>query len=310
LSSYLIFSHCWELDSFWPGDTHISRRRDRKLKRKAIDEIFAAIGKPFLGDIYPIFKNVPSWALHQVKIKWKSLVAIMELRLANHRKSFDENNPKDFVDHLFLEGDRISKIELLSLCLEQIGAGTDTTSTTVEWFCLMLCNYPQVQKKLQEELEQIIGRNRFPCISDSPNLPYFNSVIKEIMRWRTVVPLGLPRKTTEDVTVSAGYMIPKNTTIWTCFTAANFDPEIYENPKEFQAERYLKEGVPEPAVFGSGPRECLGKNLGKNEVFLLASHLVHQFHFQSTDGKKVDDTPVFGLTYQPKPFQIRLTVRS
>jgi len=50
--------------------------------------------------------------------------------------------------------------------------------------------YPEVQRKAQEEIDRVVGRDRLPTISDRPNLPYIEAVIKELLRWNPVAPLG------------------------------------------------------------------------------------------------------------------------
>jgi cytochrome P450 len=79
---------------------------------------------------------------------------------------------------------------------------------------MALVNHPEVQDKLQKEIDAVIGRDRAPHISDIPNMKYWNAVMKEVLRWRTIAPLNLPHATSEEVTVN-GYTLPKNTTIFT-----------------------------------------------------------------------------------------------
>jgi cytochrome P450 len=68
--------------------------------------------------------------------------------------------------------------------------------------------FPEVQRKAQEEIDRVIGSGRLPVVADRPNLPYINAIVKEILRWHPVAPMGLPHMTTED-DICEGYLIPK-----------------------------------------------------------------------------------------------------
>ena len=68
--------------------------------------------------------------------------------------------------------------------------------------------HPNVQRKAQAELDQVLGPNAFPSVEDRDKLPYINAIVTEALRWHTVAPLGLPHKTDQDDIVD-GYLIPK-----------------------------------------------------------------------------------------------------
>ena len=166
--------------------------------------------------------------------------------------------------------------------------------------------YPEVQKKAQEEIDSVIGPNRLPNFEDRPSLPYINAVVKESMRWHVPAPLGeffivvgvlcipfwridseaVPHMATNDDEYN-GYYIPKGTVVlgnaWSVrtslilsvvdlfflFRSILHDPELFNNPMEYQPERYLKDGLLKPdyldinsVVFGFGRRLVL-------HVFLL-----------------------------------------
>ena len=55
---------------------------------------------------------------------------------------------------------------------------------------LAMALYPDVQRKAQAEIDAVIGPNRLPDFEDRPSLPYINAVVKEVMRWHSVIPLG------------------------------------------------------------------------------------------------------------------------
>ena len=85
-------------------------------------------------------------------------------------------------------------------------AGTETTMTTLQWAFALMCEYPEVQNKVAEELDQVIGRERLPSIDDRGKMPYTEATLYEIFRFGSVVPFGVPHSTTEDVVLCKFYL--------------------------------------------------------------------------------------------------------
>jgi flavonoid 3'-monooxygenase len=79
--------------------------------------------------------------------------------------------------------------------------GTDTSSNTLEWAIAELVRHPHCAKKLQEELDEVVGRERIVTESDIPNLPYLNAVVKEALRLYPPAPLSITHVALEDTTV-------------------------------------------------------------------------------------------------------------
>ena len=119
---------------------------------------------------------------------------------------------------------------------------------------------PDVMKKAQEELDRVVGKEHLPDYSDKDNLPYIDAVVKELFRWNPPLPVGVPKRTTED-DVYREYFIPAGTTVLENIWAVFRDPGIYPDPEAFNPDRFLKNGEinplifnPEDRVFGSGRR--------------------------------------------------------
>lgn len=79
-------------------------------------------------------------------------------------------------------------------------------------FFLTMMHNPKIQQRAQDEIDQIVGRDRLPALVDRGRLPYTEAVISEVLRFHTVVPEGLPHATTEDCEFQ-GYFIPKDTVV-------------------------------------------------------------------------------------------------
>lgn len=150
---------------------------------------------------------------------------------------------------------------------------------------------PEVQERAQKELDRVTAGSRLPTFSDSASLPYIEAVVKELLRWECVVPLGLPHVTrVDDVSgrlsyrtsclihhqVYNGMFIPAGTTILPNQYGMSHDESIYPNPMLFQPERYLgenKQRDPETIAFGFGARICPGRRLAQHmsESFICAA---------------------------------------
>ncbi|GAB1517074.1 hypothetical protein RhiTH_000117 [Rhizoctonia solani] len=113
--------------------------------------------------------------------------------------------------------------------------------------------YPEVQTKAQAEVDSILCGNRFPEIEDQQSMPYVEAVIKEALRWRSVLPLGVPHAAIED-DVYKGYRIPKGAAIIANQRAMSFDERVYPNPECFDPSRFLDPSTPEAPAFGFGRR--------------------------------------------------------
>jgi cytochrome P450 len=79
-------------------------------------------------------------------------------------------------------------------------------------FFLAMILYPEVQRKAQEEIDRVVGTRRLPSFDDRGNLPYVEAIVKEVLRWHPVAPMGLPHMTTDDI-IFDGYLIPKGALI-------------------------------------------------------------------------------------------------
>ncbi|CAL1535014.1 unnamed protein product [Lymnaea stagnalis] len=205
-------------------------------------------------------------------------------------------------------------------------AGTDTTSTALTCLLLVFVHQPEVQKKMWEELQKHVGENRLATLSDRPNMPYFQAVLLELLRYTSHVPLAVPHYTTCETSV-LGLSVPKDMTVYINLWALHHDPKDWTDPWEFKPERFLDASgqllpLSDPIrrklmVFGAGRRVCLGEALAKNRLFLFAAALVQHFRFLPASDNMADDelpavdprTYEMGLVLHPKRYQLRAVTR-
>ncbi|TFK87371.1 cytochrome P450 [Polyporus arcularius HHB13444] len=197
--------------------------------------------------------------------------------------------------------------------------GAETTYSTINTIILAMVLYPQVLKKGQEEIDRVVGSNRLPDFDDRENLPYIEAIFQEVLRWRPVVPLGIPHSTMEEDTYK-GMLIPKGTMVFANAWAMAMDARVYHDPETFKPERFLPgpHGAPEQfpyASFGFGRRACPGRFLGMGSVWMAIASLSSSMNIRKAigpDGKEITPNGEYtsGLSSFPKPFPADIRPRS
>nr|BAJ95115.1 predicted protein [Hordeum vulgare subsp. vulgare] len=209
------------------------------------------------------------------------------------------------------QGINFNDTDIKALLLNLFTAGTDTTSSTVEWALAELIRHPDVLKKLQQELDDVVGNERLVTESDLPQLTFLAAVIKETFRLHPSTPLSLPRVAAEECEVD-GYRVPKGTTLLVNVWAIARDPDSWgPDALEFRPARFLSGGSHESVdvkgadyeliPFGAGRRICAGLSWGLRMVTLMTATLVHAFDWSLVDGitpQKLDMEEAYGLTLQ------------
>ncbi|KIY66978.1 cytochrome P450 [Cylindrobasidium torrendii FP15055 ss-10] len=176
----------------------------------------------------------------------------------------------------------LSKIDVSNLMFGAstlFGAGIDTTAITLHCFFLMMLLHPDVQQKVQREVEFVCGAERLPNVSDREKLPYLKAVIKEIIRIHTPAPTGLPHTNIED-DVHDGYFIPKGSMIIANIWQLAHDDTVYTDPFTFNPERFIgpnPEQDPYDYVFGFGRRVCPGQLLAEATLNLACAMVLSVF---------------------------------
>ncbi|KAI7978982.1 Flavonoid 3'-monooxygenase [Camellia lanceoleosa] len=189
-------------------------------------------------------------------------------------------------------------------------AGTDTSSSTVEWAIAELIRHPKMLAQAKQELDSVVGPNRQVTESDLAQLTFLQAIIKETFRLHPSTPLSLPRMASDSCEIN-GYFIPKGSTLLVNVWAIARDPDAWAEPLEFQPERFLPGGEKpnadvrgndfEVIPFGAGRRICAGMSLGLRMVQLLTATLVHAFDWDLADGQsaeKLNMDEAYGLTLQ------------
>ena len=253
---------------------------------------------------------------------------ILRKQLDLHRKSFQPTNIRDLTDALILEASKEESKDvndrkfptddhLEMIIHDAFTAGSETTTTSLRWAHLLLLRNPKVQEKAAEEITKVVGTERSPCLGDKEHLPYIRAVINEVLRISSVIPLGVPHKTTCETTL-AGYRIPKGTQVLFNNWAMHHDDRQWEDPYDFKPERWFDDDgklIPEREKsflpFSAGRRVCLGEVLAKTEIYLFLTRVLHKFRIEKVPGEGMPpQLSNRSVIHSPKPFRVLYTPRA
>jgi cytochrome P450 len=174
-------------------------------------------------------------------------------------------------------------------------AGGETTTTTLKWGTLYMLMHPDVQRKVQQEIDDVIGCERLPSMSDMLQMPYTQATLQEISRRATIVQTAFPHSTTEAIDF-CGFHLPEDTVIMPNLWGVHHDEKLFPDPFSFRPERFINERgqfVKHEAVipFSLGKRFCLGEPLARMELFLYFTSMLQKFTFVNPEDQVLTDDP-------------------
>ncbi|KAK4557215.1 hypothetical protein RGQ29_007114 [Quercus rubra] len=281
--------------------------------QKALGDFIHLLGLFMVSDAIP-FLGWLDLGGHEKAMKKtaKELDGILGEWLEEHKRkraSSENKGEEDFMDIMLsildgaeLEGydaDTINK----ATCLTMIAGGSDTSTVTLTWTIALLLNNHPVLKKVQDELDVQVGRERIVNESDISKLVYLQAIVKETLRLYPTARLAGPREFTENCIIG-GYHVPKGTRLITNVWKIQTDPRIWSDPLEFKPERFLTthKNVDvrgqnfELLPFGSGRRVCPGISFALQMVHLALASFLHMYDISIPSDAKVDMTETVGLT--------------
>ncbi|PIO29878.1 hypothetical protein AB205_0073110, partial [Aquarana catesbeiana] len=272
-------------------------------------------------NIIPTLLDLLPGPHHKFFENMKQMQNFIEATFTKQKKTLDVNDQRNLID-AFLVKQQEGKTEfsqyfnndnLIALVYDLFLAGMETTTTTLRWAILLMIKYPEIQKKVQNEIDSIIGTAQ-PQAEHRKKMPYTDAVIHEIQRFGDIAAEGVPRETIQDVTFR-GYLIPKGTVVLPLLHTVLKDDVYFKKPFEFYPGHFLDaEGnfkkndafIP----FSIGKRSCAGETLAKMELFLFFTSLLQNFTFQAPPGAEIDLEPAEAATHAPKVYQVCAIPRS
>ncbi|KAG6848816.1 hypothetical protein H0H93_013773 [Arthromyces matolae] len=290
-------------------------------------ENFAIVAAPFTSpvDMFPPLRYLPSWfpgaGFHSEAERWTKILMKMALTPFLHVKDKLASLEHPSFLSAFLRPDLTEgDLQHIILNASSIAAGGFSTRLSmIHAFFLLMAAHPEVQAKAQAEIEKVVGVDRFPTFDDRVHLTYVNALCKEVLRFHSVVPNGLPHLATEDG-IYEGYLIPKGSTLIDIRNMLH-DPNTYKDPFAFNPSRFItSEGHTAEKdvydfVFGFGRRACPGRVLADESLFIIVAMSLAVLDVSrgiDKDGKMVKPVfqPLSGVVSQPTPFECSIKIRN
>ncbi|XP_038655019.1 cytochrome P450 1B1-like [Scyliorhinus canicula] len=292
------------------------------------DRFGQTVGAGSLVDIMPWLQHFPN-PIRSIYRDFKQLnrdfYLFIQQKVHRHRQLFRPGRVRDMmdafilaIDHQEVTGDtglKLSPDYVESTVGDIFGASQDTLSTALHWVTLYLVSWPEVQRKVQQEVDRVVGRQCIPTIEDQPRMPYLMAFLHEALRFSSFVSLTIPHATTRD-TLLNGYHIDKGTVIFVNQWSVNHDARKWRRPELFDPERFLSEDGSfnkdlgsRVMIFSVGRRRCIGDELAKMQLFLSVSLLMHQCTFTANPSERLSLDFTYGLSLKPKTFTINVTLR-
>ncbi|XP_042503364.1 geraniol 8-hydroxylase-like [Macadamia integrifolia] len=282
--------------------------------KAVVRRIMEEAGKPNLSDYFPILRPLDLQGIKRsmtiyVGRLYKVFDEIIDQRLVSRASLPSPTRNNDLLD-ILLDQDsssEFSRHDIKSLFGDIFVAGTDTTSTTLEWAMAELLHKPESMVKAQLELQENVGDRKPMEETDVARLPYLQAVVKETLRLHPPAPLLLPHKAEAEVEI-CGFTVPKDAQVLVNVWTIERDPSIWTNPDSFVPERFLgSSGIDvrgrdfELTPFGAGRRICPGMPLALSMVHLMLAALLHSFDWKIEGGISPNDMDMadkFGITLE------------
>ncbi|KAH0939957.1 hypothetical protein HID58_007418 [Brassica napus] len=269
---------------------------------------------PNLSDFFPVLSR---FDLQGLAKRMGGLAERMDRlfdRVINQRLGMgkgSEGKGEDFLEVLLKikdendEKTNLNMNDVKALLMDMVLGGTDTSVHVIEFAMAEILNNPEIMKRAQQELDEVVGKDKIVEESHIPELPYILAIMKETLRLHTVAPLLNPHRPSQTTAVS-GFTIPKDSKIFINVWAIHRNPDVWENPLEFDPSRFLDQSYDfngndfNYIPFGSGRRICVGMAMGERVVLYNIATLLHSFDWKLPQGERVEVEEKSGITLKLK----------
>uniref|UniRef100_A0A8I5NFZ7 Cytochrome P450 n=1 Tax=Papio anubis TaxID=9555 RepID=A0A8I5NFZ7_PAPAN len=246
------------------------------------------------GQLYEMFSSVMKHLPGPQQQAFKELQGLEDFiakKVEHNQRTLDPNSPRDFIDSFLIrmqeeEKNPNTEFHLKNLVMTSLNlffAGTETVSTTLRYGFLLLMKHPEVEAKVHEEIDRVIGKNRQPKFEDRVKMPYMEAVIHEIQRFGNVIPMSLAHRVIRD-TKFRDFFLPK--------TQSSFS----SNPQDFNPHGLH---LHPSRLSSSGKRNCLGEGLARMELFLFLTTIMQEPRFKSPVSCRTSACPQAGFALDP-----------
>ncbi|PAV17544.1 cytochrome P450 [Pyrrhoderma noxium] len=309
---------------------YVTERRKPDPAIKIAEQLSADFGTSiqpgrWLVDYFPILRYVPSWVpggdfKRVAQVFRKTLEESLDRPLAFVKMQMEAGVAEpSLVTNIFdsLGGDPTAEEEdtIKWNAAAFYGAGADTSVSLISSFYLAMALFPKVQRNAQEEIDRVVGNDRFPSVEDRKRLPYIDAIVREVLRWHPVVPLGVPHAVARD-NIYNGYFIPKGSIVVPNIWNFTHDPARYHEPMEFKPERFFEtesrapEMDPHMLSFGFGRRICPGREFADTSLYLNIAMSLSVFNITKPLGSSLEARFTASMLSHPEEFKVDIIARS
>ncbi|KAK7263965.1 hypothetical protein RJT34_31565 [Clitoria ternatea] len=218
-------------------------------------------------------------------------------------------------------GSKLDDGKICTLCSEFLNAGTDTTSTALEWIMANLVKYPCIQERVVEEIRGVmVGReDKEIKEEDLHELQYLKAVVLEGLRRHPPLHFVAPHRVTKDFVLN-GYLVPTYASVNFLVAEIGRDPTAWDDPLAFKPERFMNNGGAmfdimgskeiKMMPFGAGRRMCPGYGLAMLHLEYFVANFVWNFEWKAMDGDDVDLSEELQFTVvMKKPLKVHILPR-
>ncbi|KAF7329929.1 Cytochrome P450 [Mycena kentingensis (nom. inval.)] len=298
------------------------------LINRADDAIPSLIIPFYFVEIFPFLRFLPKWlSFHRIAAEKKKILdamAYVPYEWAKKQIQTGSPEPSFFSQHYLSRDEPLTAADentLMWTSSSMYNGAAHTTTAVITTFFLVMSTHPDVQKAAQAEIDQLTEYARLVSSDDraAGALPYITAIMKEVLRWAPVAPLGLRHRVTQD-DIYEGYLIPKGSIVVANIWAITHDPELYPDPSKFDPSRFIGDSPqrdPFDFAFGFGRRVCPGEKLAQETIYLAFANTLALFDISpalDAAGKDVDPMEALdwrtGIVTLATNFGFRLTPRS
>ncbi|KAF5001089.1 hypothetical protein FGRMN_1283 [Fusarium graminum] len=295
-----------------PYIVHVLKHIDEILKGFRPDE--------YPSNVFPFLRVFPTWlvpSLGKMERLRKETYAEVRAMRDKVQRSVDDGTAgistyRHFIEHR--DEYELSDDEAGYAFETIIDAGVASPHNVLLTFLYLMMEYPEWQRKLQEQVDKVVGGGRLPCFQNIPDLPVVRAVVKESIRYRTInAELGIPHRLETD-DFYEGYFFPKNTVFHGNLGAILMDKQMYPDQQLFNPARWLEESYPtykEPlsehpnlknyVAFGFGRRACPGYDFSERTLVILVAQIAWACEISKPIDPAINKPVEITLRHEPTP---------
>ncbi|XP_033628617.1 cytochrome P450 2U1-like [Asterias rubens] len=293
------------------------------------DVFFKHLTSASAVNFFPLLWYIPLRGHLAVREMYTGISEFVSDRVQEHKSSLNHDSPRDLIDIYLSEiakrdlsdSNNYSKVEtgftedyIKHVVTDLFLGGTETVNAVVLWSFVCMVMYPDIQTRIQAEINEVVGSDRVPTMADKTHLPFTQATLLELHRRCNVIPCAIPHATTEDVELE-DFILPKGTTVMANLYSSHMDPEYWQDPDRFDPTRFLDTNGQlinheSYMPFSIGRRACLGEQLAKCEIFLAFTGVLQRFRLELPKGDphpSLDGLP--GITHLPRTTRLRAVPR-